>query len=272
MNRIELVRAYYDEIAPREWTRLEGQPEFLFTTRIMSRYIKPGDRVLDIGAGPGRYSLWLAERGCDVTLLELSGKNVEFAKAKAVELKLPVTAICGNALDADKLVDGQFDHVLNMGPLYHLLEEQERITSVAAALKLTKPSGLLWAAFLNLFSGVNWARFEAPDAIISHGEREYLDCVAENRSWAGAAFTQAFFCAPHDALKLMERFPLEKLHFFNQEGLLGEGKKMLESSHTAIMGQPKEIIDAWLDYSERLLDMPEYYALAQHLMYVGRKR
>lgn len=82
MNTKRIVQQYYDESVEKEWARIENRPEFLLTTRFMNRYIKPGDSVLDIGGGPGRYSLYLAEKGCDVTLFDLSSGNIEFAKTR----------------------------------------------------------------------------------------------------------------------------------------------------------------------------------------------
>ena len=82
-DQISMVKALYDASALYEWERLDRNPfEFAITKRMLSRYIKAGDTVLDIGGGPGRYSLWLAEQGCSVTLVDLSDSCVDFAKRK----------------------------------------------------------------------------------------------------------------------------------------------------------------------------------------------
>lgn len=107
-------------------------------------YIKPGDSVLDIGGGPGRYSLYFAQKGCDVTLLDLSENNVAFAKKKAAEAGVKITAYSGNALDADKIISGIFDHVMLMRPMYHLLDEEDRVCAVNSALKLLKTGGTFY--------------------------------------------------------------------------------------------------------------------------------
>ena len=65
-------------------------------------------------------------------------ENIKFAYERAAEQKLPIKTVCGDARTVDTLVSGQFDHVLLMGPMYHLLEESDRITSVNAALNLLK--------------------------------------------------------------------------------------------------------------------------------------
>jgi 2-polyprenyl-3-methyl-5-hydroxy-6-metoxy-1,4-benzoquinol methylase len=149
------VKAFYGKSVEYEWERLDRNPhEFELTKRMISKYIKPGDTVLDIGGGPGRYSMWLAGLGCEVTLLDLAPENVKFAQSKAVESGLEIKAIAGNALEADQLINGKFDHVLVMGPMYHLLNEADRFTAMNVALSLLKSDGYVYVSFITLFSGV----------------------------------------------------------------------------------------------------------------------
>ncbi|MCL1820113.1 MAG: hypothetical protein FWG36_05595 [Oscillospiraceae bacterium] len=50
----KIIRDFYDSAVQSEWNRIADRPEFLLTCRMFDRYIKPGDKVLDIGGGPGR--------------------------------------------------------------------------------------------------------------------------------------------------------------------------------------------------------------------------
>jgi len=135
-ENIKIVQEFYDSQTEHEWNRIVGRPEFLLTCRMLDRYIKSGDKILDIGGGPGRYSLHLAEKGSDVTLFDLSPENTKFAGERAAEKGLDIKTIAGDAREADKLVREQFDHVLLMGPMYHLLEEQDRIAPTYVPGKL----------------------------------------------------------------------------------------------------------------------------------------
>ncbi len=150
----ETVRRFYNQHPYYEWRRLDRHPiEFLITKNQLERYIQAGETVLGLGGGPGRYALWLAERGCQVTLMGLGDVHIDFAREKAEAMSLPLEALQGDILDAPELLKGrQFDHVLVMGPLYHLLEETERQTAMRNALALTKPGGRVYASFLLLFS------------------------------------------------------------------------------------------------------------------------
>lgn len=267
MDNTDAIRAYYDAEVEHEWARVDGRPEFILSCRFIDRYVKPGDRVLDIGGGPGRYSLYLAGKGCEATLLDLSPANVQFAKEKAKELGLTLCAVEGDARAADTAAQGPFDHVLLMGPLYHLQTEEDRAKAVKAALRLLKPGGMLFASFINLYSGLIYAMKHEPECVTDQGQQslDYLGAILENRSYAGHLFTHAFFIKPSEILPFMARFPLERKHLFAQEGVMAPCEPKL-------MAQPQAVIDAWLAISETLAEREELLAMAEHIMYVGQKK
>ena len=262
----KIIQDFYDAGVQVEWNRIANRPEFLLTCRMIDRYIKQGDKVLDIGGGPGRYSLYLADKGCDVTMLDLSPENVRHVKERAAEQGLLISAVAGDARDADTLIMGQFDHVLLMGPLYHLLEEADRVRAVNASINLLKPGGLLFASFINMFAGIIYGMKFAPEIISSEApsEIEYMESVITQKSYAGDAFTKAYFMEQNEILPFMAQFPLEKLHLFGQEGITPpcEGN---------IMSQSKEIVDLWFDLCEKIWERGDLLSWSEHLMYVGRK-
>ena len=264
MDTTEIIRKHYDANVEGEWRRIANRPEFLITCRFMNRYINPSDRVLDIGGGPGRYSMWLAEKGCDVTLFDLSPENVRFAKTEARNRKLSIRAIEGDARIADELVSGSFDHVLLMGPLYHLQEEDDRARAVNAALRLLKPGGVLFVSFIQLFAGIIFGMKRAPETILDPKEAEFFDSVLNDKSFGGLGFTQTYMISQKDVLPFMAQFPLEGMHLFGQEGILAPYEKN-------ILAQPEEIYARWLDLAEKLCERDEFLSWSEHLMYVGRK-
>jgi len=265
----EIVRDYYNAEVLGEWDRIVNRPEFLLTCRMLDRYIKPGDKVLDIGGGPGRYTMHLAAKGCDVTLFDLSPENVKFALGQAKEQGqgLSIKAFDGDARDVDKIINEKFDHVLLMGPLYHLLERAEGIKAINAALNVLKPGGILYASFISMMGGIIYYMKHAPEAIAFNipSEVEFIENFIARKSYAGDAFTKATFIELSEVLPLMEQFPLDKLHLFCQEGVMSPCEDKL-------MSQPQEIIDAWLDLCESIWDREELLSWGEHIMYVGRKR
>jgi len=260
------ILEHYNGAVSNEWTRIEGRPEFLLTCRMLERYIKPGDKVLDIGGGPGRYSLYLAKKGCDVTLFDLSPENVRFALEQAKTQELSIKAITGDARNADELVSGLFDHVLLMGPMYHLLEEADRVKTIKASISLLKSGGSMFVSFINLFSGMIYAMKFLPEIIATDAPNEvdYMEKVIAQRSFAGDGFTKVYFIDQDEILPFMSQFPLKKLHLFGQEGITSP----CESN---IMSQPTEIVDLWLSFCEKTWEREDLLSWSEHLMYVGMR-
>ena len=263
-ENIKIVQDFYDANPLGEFNRIANRPEFLLTCRMLDRYIRPGDKILDIGGGPGRYSLYLAEKGCDVTLFDLSPENIKFAGEKSAELNLTIKTITGDAREADKLTCEKFDNILLMGPMYHLLEENDRITAVNAALNLLKPNGIIFVSFINTLAGfIYYMKFQ-PDCVQWENEKDFIDKTVERKSFDADAFTKAFFIDHGDILPFMSQFSLEKLHLFGQESITSP-------CENNIMSQPKEIIDLWFDLCERIWEREDLLSWSEHLMYVGRK-
>ena len=213
MREVDIVRKYYDEDPAVEWERLERHYfEFEITKHYLRKFLS-GKRILDIGGGPGRYAIWLAQEGFDVTLLDLSDANISFAKEKAVEKGVSIRALQADARDLSLLGNEVFDHVLLMGPLYHLFEEKDRIRCVSEASSRLRTRGFLFATFITLHAGLNYYLSECPDEILQEltFAPEYLDCLAEGRSWSGTAFTEAVFMHPAEKRLSGPRKPRAKV-------------------------------------------------------------
>lgn len=270
---VDIVRAHYNEDANKEWSRFDGgaRVEFELNKRYLARYIKPGDRVLDCGGGPGRYSLWLAEMGCDVTLFDLAEENVKFGLAKADELGLKLSGIAGDARKVRELVEGEFDHVLLMGPLYHLTDEADRRMAVNSCMDCLKVGGTLSTAFISFYGGMVFLLRE----LIGGGDKydaaplELIDVdlgqIERREAFHGDGFTRAYMCFQDEAEQFMDSFgDLEKLHFIGSESVLAP------FIHN-VMSAGDDIYRRLLDFGERLAERDELLSYAEHFLYIGRK-
>ena len=265
MDSIETVRKFYDETVNYEWNRLERHKvEFELCKRYINRYIKPNDRVLDLGGGPGRYSLYMAEQGCDVTLADLSQKNVDFALNKAKELGLPLSGMCVDSRDLSGIDDEQFDHVLCMGPMYHLKDKNDRIKTIEECLKKLKPNGTIFVAFVSSYSFVWDYLLRDPALILENERKSQLNIMLDDESFSGLGFTDNFFIRPKDVLPFFEPFSMEKLHLINCESFL-------YLREAELLRQTPEVVSAWLDLAEQVCEREDFLSLAEHIMYVGKK-
>ncbi|MBR3334436.1 MAG: class I SAM-dependent methyltransferase [Clostridia bacterium] len=261
------IRSHYNANPQKEWDRLKKKHPYekYITIRMMDRYIKPGDRILDIGGGPGHYAIHYAKQGHGVTLLDLSDENVRFAKKKARQYGVKITALQGDAADLSRFADDSFDTVFLMGPLYHLMNEESRIRAIEEAKRVLKPGGFLFSSFILMFGGVVYGLRDLQETILMPREQQYFEVAAKDESLAFDAFTYSYMTTVRDAEQLLASVPgLSTETVFGQESILAPYRNELAK-------QPKKIRMAWYDYALRFCEKRDYLTHTEHLMIISRK-
>ena len=148
METMDYLNDYYGQYDEdgRLTRNRRGELEYLTTMGYIQAYLKPGDRVLEVGAGTGRYSLTIAELGAEVTAVEPVKHNLEILRGKIASGQ-DVTALEGGAENLSMLESGCYDMTLLLGPMYHLATEEQRMQAMAEAIRVTKPGGVIMAAY-----------------------------------------------------------------------------------------------------------------------------
>jgi len=152
-KRIEIINMFYG--AYNEDTRLirsrHGQLEYVTTMNYIHRYAKAGDRILEIGAGTGRYSIALAKESYNVTAVELVEQNCDILKNNSTGIK-NIHSFQGDALDLGRFSDNEFDITMSLGPLYHLYDAGDVHRAFDEAVRVTRLGGVIIVAFLSVHS------------------------------------------------------------------------------------------------------------------------
>ena len=143
---VQEIYRRYDE-STRLTKSKAAQVEFLTNVKYIERYLVPGAKILDIGAGAGEYSLYFARKGYCVSALELADSNIAAFRKKLKDSDR-VDLLQGNALDLSRYGDSTFDVVLLLGPLYHLHEEADKRRCIEEAKRVCKPEGKIFFAFI----------------------------------------------------------------------------------------------------------------------------
>ncbi len=148
MNYLEEYYTNYDEEG--RLLRRYGQVEYITTMKYIHKFLqeqeKSSQRILEVGAATGRYSIALAEEGYTVDAVELVEHNLSILKSKIKE-QYHITPRQGNALDLSAYEEDTFDMTLVLGPMYHLYTEEEKKRALTEAIRVTKPKGYIMVAY-----------------------------------------------------------------------------------------------------------------------------
>jgi len=270
------VRDYYDGLGEREWERLtrpdDGALEFAVTCRVIAAHLSAGARVLDIGAGPGRYSLWLAARGHRVSMADLSPALVTIAREKATAsgaASLVDEIVVGDARDLSRWADASFDAVLALGPFYHLPHESDRDRAADELTRVLKPGGVAFVALMPRYAFLRRTlaqyderhRLASPEFVarlLDHG-------IFEND--VPGRFTGGYGVRPEEVAPFFARHGLTMSVLLATESIAAD----LQEPLAALAKDDPAAHRATMDALVRVAGDPSILGLANHLLYVGRK-
>jgi len=139
-----IEKHYWKHPEDKRLTRRHGIVEYETTMHHLHRYLQPGMTVLDIGAGTGRYASTLMAEGYRVKAVELVQKNIE----TFLQREPTADVVKGDARRMPFIPDDYADLTLLLGPLYHLIGDEEKLRALEEAKRVTKPGGLIFVAYL----------------------------------------------------------------------------------------------------------------------------
>lgn len=184
----ELIAHYNKFNEDKRLCRRHGQVEYITTMRYIHKYLElvqqntdkkehSGIRIMDVGAGTGRYSIALAKEGYQVTAVEYVKYNLGRLKQNAEkEGNLTLTARQGDARNLKKYPSESFDLVLLFGPMYHLYSHEDKLLALREAKRITRPGGYILVAYLMNEYGVLTYGFK---------ENHVKECLEDGRLDAG---------------------------------------------------------------------------------------
>jgi SAM-dependent methyltransferase len=225
----ELVEIYEAGDEDIRMATASNRVEWERTLELLRRWLPAAPaRVLDIGGGPGRYSVWLQDNGYSARLLDPVPKHIRQAQGRGIDAAL------GDARELP-FEDGDADAVLMLGPLYHLPAPADRARALVEAVRCAAPGAPVIAAAMSRWAkpAVRAARGELADPVI----REHLlRVLAQGQDLQGDSFDLASY--NHDPEELRGELVaagLEDVHVLGIEGPLGaEARVDISLADTAI--------------------------------------
>jgi ubiquinone/menaquinone biosynthesis C-methylase UbiE len=274
---MSVIRKYYDDIAEREWKRLTRDAyhrlEYIVTMHFLEKHLPPSGLVLDAGGGPGRYSIELAKRGYNVVLFDLSPKCLELAERKIARAHVrdKVRQIVeGSITDLSTFRDEEFDAVLCLGPLSHVIDSHEREKAASEIVRVAKKDAHLFIGVIGLY-GVFRTVLQRLQYELTEPSHEEMFTKGVHR-WhrdrhkGAKGFPDALFWHPRDLKELFEREGVKMLEMATCEGLSSH----LQGS-TNKLYRDKEKWARWKDLLLKTCTDPILLGMGEHFLYVGRK-
>ena len=255
-NETERVNAVYHLF--NEDTRLNysqaARVEFLTTVKYIEKYLSPGSKILDVGAGAGEYSLHFARQGYGVTAVELADNNIAaFTKKLTPDLNIDLQQ--GNACDLSRFSDASFDVVLLLGPLYHISDPPGRQKAIAEARRVCKPGGTIFFAYISSDMVILTETFCYDLNYLAHGDYNHETFALNN-------FPFVFFTVEQARAEL-ENTGIKLLHAIAVDGvseLLADKINQLDDTGYA----------QYLRYHFYCCEKPEMLGRSNHLLFVGQ--
>lgn len=236
-----------------------GQVEFITTTTYIEKYLSKGDKILEVGAGTGRYSLYYANKGYDVTAVELVKANLKVLKQN-IKKGTNIKALQGDALDLSRFADNTFDVTLVLGPLYHLFTDADNKQAISEAVRVTKPGGIIAIAYLPSDSiMLDWALKKRH--LIDGQDVDFDSKTFKMINYVGGNFS-AFYIS--EFKKLMKNFNVKMLNNVATDGMSHHVKDELNAL------TPEEF-DVWLRYHLSTCEREDLQGYSNHMLYICKK-
>lgn len=261
METFEALSRYYESYD--EDSRLcsrRGKVEYLTTLRYIEKYLKPGMRILEIGAATGRYSHYFARKGYKVDTLELVEHNIEIFRRNTLPGE-EISILQGNAKDLGAFADNSYDITLLLGPMYHLFTEEEKLQALSEAIRVTKKGGVVFAAYCMGDASILLYGF-------GRGEIHNLirDCMLDPESFETFSKPWDIFelHRKEDIDALRSNFDVTQLHFLATDGYSNHMRAILDE-------MDEDTFELYLRYHFATCERVDMLGYSNHTLDIFRK-
>ena len=268
------ISDYYNQNPEVEWNRLTEtfyrKIEYEVVMHYLQKYLPPAGKIADLGGGPGRFSLELARRGYQVTLIDLSEGNIQFARQKISTEGLSGHfdgCFTGDESLLKNYSNNVFDAVLCMGPMYHLLCVEERLFCMRECARVVKNQGILFVTGYPRASYVRDSIRSGDFVRIACHHPDTLEDIIRNGFSIKSGYVGTYFCGLEEFRGWFEAASLAIEEIVSTNGLASFLNERVDE-----IGRSKE---AWNTLLKMIIDTandPQALSHAEYWLGIGRKK
>lgn len=261
MQTLKILTEYYSGYDEDSRLRSRhGMVEYLTTMRYIEKYLRPGMRILEIGAGTGRYSHALAQQGYEVDAVELVQHNINIFREKTQPGE-KVTIRQGNAKDLSMFADDTYDITLLLGPMYHLYTVDDQKQALAEAIRVTKKGGIICAAYCGNEATMVQYCF-GRGMLKEERYQKLVDPVTFKAQSDPAELFELYRKEDIDAL--MADFPVTRLHYVGTDMATNYMRHVIDE-------MDDEFFEVYLRYHFIICERSDLVGASHHILDVFRK-
>jgi len=266
-DSLDDIQEYYRD--SNEQQRFHRQQlEFFVTLQVLNYYLRPPLRILELGSGAGTYTIPLATVGHQVTAYDFSKELSEFSRGavKDAGLSEKVEHVVADARDVAKVLGGrEYDAILIMGPLYHLIREAERKRVLEQSAQLTRIGGSVVTAHMTRAGFLGFALMRHPEAIL--GQRAQLEEVWKTgfvKKHPRNGHFRCYCSTIEEAVSLHQGCGLTFVACHAQDPLLMANEIQFNTL-------PDPLKRGWVEFLYSLSAFPEMVATSRHFLCISLK-
>lgn len=262
----DIIEMYDRDSHDEDQRLMRHQLERDITWRYLEDYLPPHGSILEIGAATGIYTIDLAKRGYGVTAVDFSPELIEKCRIRVVDegLTEKVRLVVADARNLGEMATEGFDAALLMGPLYHLVEKEDRETAISEAYRWLKPGGVIFSSYIPRLGILGDILKVQPQWIENQAEvRSILEHGLNPENQRNGEFRGYFTCIS-EVSQLHESLGFETLVVAGVEPAISSD----DESYNRLEGKQRKL---WLDLLYEVSSEKSTIGASRHILYIGKK-
>ncbi len=263
-NIISSYEKYQEE--NRLTLRKSRRIEFITTIRILDKLLgnKKKLKILDCAAGTGIYSFYFADKGHIVTATDITPRHIDYINNKLKHKNYNIDTKILNAINLEEFKDESFDVVLNMGPFYHLTEEEDRSQNIEECLRVLHKGGLLVTSYIPRYFIFQYIALQNKKYLDINLANQILETGVVYHTDKNCFWTDTYYSTSEEIEDLYKKYNLSIINHFAQDGISPQFGNKIDS-----LGE--EEFGVWCEYHYKVCREKSILGASNHVIIIGQK-
>lgn len=259
---IESYENYREE--DRLCTNNARRIEFLTTVKVLNTLLKEKKDILDCAAGTGIYSFYYADKGYNVTATDITPRHINIIRNTLNSKNYKMKTAVLDATNMSIFSDESFDVVLNMGPFYHLIDENDRKKCLSESVRVLKKGGLLVTAYIPRYYVFQHIAMQDKKYLDSALAKQLIKTGKMHHNDEKCFWTDTYYSTCEEMEQLFIGNKLDVIEHFAQDGITPQFSEKVDKWNA-------EQFKVWCDYHYSVCREKSLLGASNHVVIIGQK-